>query len=112
MSLALAGTIISIGLSKRSGGASGYDLLHLACRYVDVVACMKDRALSDTEIMEISCNPWQIFKSPLRKLGIVAKAAAPCSCWMCGNTRKYQGERTVQERHQMQGIEDDMDGDA
>jgi hypothetical protein len=26
------------------------------------------------------------------------KTKRPCSCWMCGNPRKYFGEPTVQER--------------
>ena len=29
----------------------------------------------------------------------------PCSCWMCGNPRKWFGERTVQERRAMQEVE-------
>jgi len=28
-----------------------------------------------------------------------------CSCWMCGNPRKWFGKRTVQERRAMQEIE-------
>jgi hypothetical protein len=24
-----------------------------------------------------------------------------CSCWMCGNPRKYEGRSTVQERRQL-----------
>ena len=30
------------------------------------------------------------------------KTPTPCSCWMCGNPRKWFGERTVQERSAMQ----------
>ena len=26
----------------------------------------------------------------------------PCSCWTCGNPRKWLGERTIQERKAMQ----------
>ena len=33
-----------------------------------------------------------------RVIGVHANTAAPCSCWMCGNPRKFFGERTVQER--------------
>lgn len=33
-----------------------------------------------------------------RKLGMVVATATPCSCPMCGNPRKYWGERTMQER--------------
>lgn len=28
----------------------------------------------------------------------VVDTPTPCSCWMCGNPRKYFGERTIQER--------------
>lgn len=30
--------------------------------------------------------------------GKASKTAVPCSCWMCGNPRKHQGERTLQEK--------------
>lgn len=35
-------------------------------------------------------------------LGKRLHTAANCSCHMCGNPRKYDGERTVQERAQSQ----------
>lgn len=28
----------------------------------------------------------------------VIDTPAPCSCWMCGNPRKYFNERTIQEK--------------
>jgi hypothetical protein len=31
-------------------------------------------------------------------IGIHAHTPALCSCWMCGNPRKYSGERTRQEQ--------------
>ena len=33
-----------------------------------------------------------------RHLGIALATPAPCSCWMCGNPRRYFGEKTVQEK--------------
>jgi hypothetical protein len=33
------------------------------------------------------------------------RTPAICSCWMCGNPRKWFGERTVQERRAMQSID-------
>lgn len=34
-----------------------------------------------------------------RNIGKVASThGKPCSCWMCGNPRRYFGELTVQER--------------
>ena len=33
-----------------------------------------------------------------RALGKLAHARQLCSCWMCGNPRRYLGERTLQER--------------
>jgi len=38
------------------------------------------------------------FRSDPRHLGKIAHARAPCSCWMCGNPRRYFGERPIQER--------------
>ncbi|CAH2801603.1 MAG: hypothetical protein CBARDMAM_4422 [uncultured Caballeronia sp.] len=32
---------------------------------------------------------------------------APCSCWMCGNPRRYFRERTIQERRWLQEIDDE-----
>ncbi|MHB8266605.1 MAG: hypothetical protein ACYDC7_11885 [Acidithiobacillus ferrivorans] len=34
--------------------------------------------------------------------------STPCSCWMCGNPRKYFGEKTMQERKKDQEKEDGM----
>lgn len=30
-------------------------------------------------------------------LGKLVNTATPCSCWMCGNPRKYTGELTISE---------------
>jgi len=32
----------------------------------------------------------------------MAETPAICSCWMCGNPRRYFGDRTVQERRAIQ----------
>lgn len=36
--------------------------------------------------------------SSARTLGRTARTRTPCSCWMCGNPRRTQGEITAQER--------------
>ena len=40
-----------------------------------------------------------------RWLGMVVDTPTPCSCWMCGNPRKYFTEKTMQELRQ-----DEADG--
>lgn len=35
-----------------------------------------------------------------KQIGHLAHAPAMCSCHMCGNPRKYFGEKTMQERRQ------------
>lgn len=42
------------------------------------------------------------FEANARQIGRHAQTPAACSCWMCGNPRKYFGERTVQERRFLQ----------
>lgn len=43
-----------------------------------------------------------------RELGRWVWTAAVCSCWMCGNPRRFIGERTVQERRDGQrALQDD-----
>ncbi|MGI9190252.1 MAG: hypothetical protein ACR2F9_08930, partial [Longimicrobiaceae bacterium] len=37
-----------------------------------------------------------------RHRGKLAQARTPCSCWMCGNPRRYRGELTLQERRAAQ----------
>ena len=37
--------------------------------------------------------------------GRLAQTRTPCSCWMCGNPRRYQGERTLQERRMLKEAE-------
>lgn len=38
-----------------------------------------------------------------RHVGKLAQTRAPCSCWMCGNPRRYLGEPTLQERRAVAG---------
>lgn len=33
-----------------------------------------------------------------KMLGKALHTPTPCSCWMCGNPRRFAGERTYQER--------------
>lgn len=33
-----------------------------------------------------------------RRLGIVSKTPHPCTCYICGNPRKYHKELTMQEK--------------
>jgi len=40
---------------------------------------------------------WWEDASP-RMIGIKAHTPALCSCWMCGNPRKYFNEKTIQEK--------------
>ncbi|MDX5935681.1 hypothetical protein [Acidithiobacillus thiooxidans] len=40
-----------------------------------------------------------------RWFGKVIDTPTPCSCWMCGNPRRYFGEKTLQELRQ-----DEADG--
>lgn len=45
-----------------------------------------------------------------RRLGLLVNTAAICSCWTCRNVRRILGERTVQERKQMQyRLDEDLD---
>lgn len=35
----------------------------------------------------------------------VVNTRTPCSCWMCGNPRKYSGEKTIQELRAAQDVD-------
>jgi len=41
-----------------------------------------------------------------RRVGMYSKTAKICSCFMCGNPRRFHGELTIQERRAML----DLDG--
>ena len=41
-------------------------------------------------------------KDKPRQLGRIAHARQLCSCWMCGNPRRYLKERSLQERRASQ----------
>jgi hypothetical protein len=51
-------------------------------------------------------NPAQMVGRNLtdEEMGRVVDTPTPCSCWMCGNPRKYFGERTIGERRAMQDL--------
>jgi hypothetical protein len=74
---------------------------------------VKDRAIRRAEVERLKRKRSKYWgrdgKLSQRQLGMALHTPAICSCWMCGNDRKYLGERTIQERRQMQDIEDDMD---
>ena len=38
-----------------------------------------------------------------RHVGKIARTRQGCSCWMCGNPRRYFGEPTLQERRACAG---------
>lgn len=42
-----------------------------------------------------------------RYIGQAVHTPANCSCWMCGNPRKFFGEPTMQEKRQYQALADD-----
>lgn len=45
-----------------------------------------------------------------RRLGAVVQHPCLCSCWMCGNPRKWTGERSIQERRLAQQALQDAAG--
>ena len=51
---------------------------------------------------------WQYASTPVQQ-GIAAHTPKRCSCWMCGNPRKFTGERTVQESRLIQQATDDLE---
>ena len=40
------------------------------------------------------------------QLGRLIDTPTPCSCWMCGNPRRYFNERTIQEQRWFQDVGD------
>ena len=39
-----------------------------------------------------------VHRDEPRRLGWLAHTRTPCSCWMCGNRRRYWRELTLQEQ--------------
>ena len=68
----------------------------------------KGRAYRRAQIERLKENRKHYWGDSLntgRRHGMAVTTPAPCSCWMCGNDRKYRGERTIQERRQMQVLD-------
>ena len=42
---------------------------------------------------------------PGRRVGLYSKTPKICSCFMCGNPRRFRGEFTIQERRAMLGLD-------
>ena len=40
---------------------------------------------------------------PTQWVGMYARTPKVCSCFMCGNPRRFHGEPTIQERREMSG---------
>lgn len=47
---------------------------------------------------------------PPRRVGMYADTPKPCSCWMCGNPRRYLNEPPIQERRAAPGIDEEWEG--
>ena len=47
-----------------------------------------------------------------RQLGILAATAAVCSCFGCGNPRRWFGDQTVQEQRAWLAYRDDVRGEG
>lgn len=45
-----------------------------------------------------------LAKEP-KQLSMAVDTPTPCSCWMCGNARKWFGEATLQERRLKHALE-------
>ncbi len=43
-------------------------------------------------------NYRNVFKGSETSIGKISNSKAICSCYMCGNPRKFDGELTVQEK--------------
>ncbi len=41
---------------------------------------------------------WYMSDGDPRRIGMAARTPMSCSCYMCGNPRKYRGGLTMQER--------------
>jgi hypothetical protein len=65
---------------------------------------MKDRALRRLKFATLKLRHKNDFSIPTDKIGdpdylsFHVKNLAKCSCWMCGNPRKFHGEKTLQEQ--------------
>lgn len=45
---------------------------------------------------------WRGNASEITKQGFVVETPKPCSCWMCGNPRKFFKELTLQEKSDLE----------
>jgi hypothetical protein len=52
---------------------------------------------------------WGRRLTSAKELGRVIDTPTPCSCWMCGNARRYFNERTIGERRWLQHAHDDAE---
>jgi hypothetical protein len=48
---------------------------------------------------------WRDLSKTPSELGKAVKTPRPCSCWACGNERKYFGIETIQERRLKQPLD-------
>lgn len=49
---------------------------------------------------------WAGIDKTAVQLGRLIDTPTPCSCWMCGNARRYFGIRTINERRWRQDEEE------
>jgi hypothetical protein len=65
---------------------------------------MNNHALRRLKFASLKLRHKNDFTIPTDKIGdpdylsYHVKNLAKCSCWMCGNPRKYHGEKTLQEQ--------------
>ncbi len=49
-----------------------------------------------------------VFHGDARRLGKLAQTRTPCSCFMCGNPRKWEKQPTLGERRTFQRTDRDL----
>lgn len=51
---------------------------------------------------------WSNWANSEKGVGKLVHTATNCSCWMCGNPRKFFGELTMQERKHLEKMKDEL----
>lgn len=61
-----------------------------------------ERRHQDQRLKDRRLRYWSVGNKTERTLGMLLHSPALCSCWMCGNPRKFFGQRTIKEEREAQ----------
>lgn len=69
-----------------------------------------ERIHQQQRIKRLVSHYWNARPGDERSIGRIARTHKPCSCWMCGNPRRYDGDKVKDKAMKQRKLFEGWDG--